>query len=932
MEQNSPEKISRTFQKEIRATELDLKNQLVQLVANFDSANRNDPGGKFNYFHDKGDDGQFFFFIFSADTLIYWNSNKVIIPAGFSKGATRGSDVRKLKNGWYGFVSQRAGSYCFLGCYLIRSEFSFHNDYIKSSFSPRFSIPPTVFVSLPDNRKYPVYSAEGHPLCRLEFDGKIPANSTQTGIIFIMFLLGSLSLFYFLWFVFSRILWFRGRENLRVFVFGTTIILIRIIQNNSGFPFEIYKSDLFSPALYSSSVLLPSLGDYSFNGLILILLSFVFYQKCSLGPVLSVTKRIFRFGVGFVILFIMLLFFHSIRYLVANLVINSSVSYNLQNVSGLSLESNLGFFIIVVLLISWLLISNKAFDFIIDTFSSVKILVLSAIIVSAVFSAVCAIAGWQTNFIITVFFLIYLLSYLYMKEKSWALFSVQSMMFFLVFYALFTSIILNKANQTKESEKRNLLALKLMTRRNPVTEVLYEQVERKLITDTILNRWLNAVDSDPKASHDSLTAYLTRHYFKDYWKKYQLQVTYCEPGKELRIQPQGYLVTCDSYFQDIIRNYGDATICPNLYFLDYGLGKEYYLAVFSRKPFAPGSKPQSGIIIELNLKNAYPDPGYPGLLMDKTRLDLPNLSDYSYGLFQDGMLVRAVGAFGYKTELKKYLLFDPGKPGFTENNMVHYQYRINSNNRLIISKKEDDYLAFATPFSYLFILFSLILLLVAGIIHFPDKFNPVQVTLRNRLHLSLIGTLVIAMLAIGIVQVITIIHINEKKNVDNLRERAASVVVEVKHKFGSVENIRDVSKVDLEDFLVKLSNIFFTDINVYDEKGVLVSSSRPQIFEEGLLSERMNSEAFKNLVIGKSSLFIHNESIGNMQFNSAYLPFYSDRDRVLGFVNLPYFAKQDESKKEISSFLVTFLNVYILLILFSIFVTILISNYITAPL
>jgi nitrogen fixation/metabolism regulation signal transduction histidine kinase len=62
------------------------------------------------------------------------------------------------------------------------------------------------------------------------------------------------------------------------------------------------------------------------------------------------------------------------------------------------------------------------------------------------------------------------------------------------------------------------------------------------------------------------------------------------------------------------------------------------------------------------------------------------------------------------------------------------------------------------------------------------------------------------------------------------------------------------------------------------------------------------------------------------------LPLYNEQGSLLGYINLPYFSRQDELKREISTFLVTFLNIYILLLLFGVFVTILISNYITAPL
>ncbi len=927
-----PENISQQFQNEIRATETDLKNQLANVAANFDTNVLNGAGVKFNFFHDKDGDGEFSYFIYSGDSLVFWSNNKVILPEEFSKTFRSGHYALRLKNGWYGFQGVRSGLYHFVGCYLIKSEFSFQNEYIKSRFSSRFDLPPSVSVSLAPGGPNPVYAADGTRLFGLQFDGNMPESGKQSGMFLLLFLLGSLSLCYFLWHVFSGIAWFRSRENLMVVFYFSTICLLRLLQYSIGFPGEMYQSELFSPALYSSSSLLPSLGDFTINALMLTLISLVFYKRSSLNPFRLARGHALQTAAAFMALFILLVLFHSIRYLVTDLVINSPVSLNLQNISGLTYESSFGLFIIAALLVSWWLISIKVLDFIVACVTSGKLLVLFAVIVSCLYSLLFVLSGWQPNITITLFFLFYVFSYRYFKEKNRALFSVQSLLFLLVFYPAFTTFLLNGANHTKETEKRNLLAVKLMTRRNPVTEVLYEQVERKLDADSLLKQWADPGFTGRRVSNDSLAVYLKTQYFKDYWKKYQIQVTCCEPGKELRIQPQGYLVTCASYFHDIIRNYGESTVCTNLFFLDYGLGKEYYLAVFSREPFSAKSFTRAAIIIEFNLKNAYPDPGYPGLLMDKTRFDLPNLSDYSYALYQNGLLVRAAGACGYKTDLGKYAMFDAARPGFTDDHMVHFQYKISGNNRLVISKKEDDYLAFAAPFSYLFILFSIVILMVGGIINFPKNITHVPATLRNRLHFALIGTLVFAMLAIGIMQAVTIIRINAKKNVDNLRERAASMVVEVRHKYGNLQQIREVSKGDLEDFLVKLSNIFFADINVYDAKGVLVASSRPQVFEEGLLSERMNSEAFSKLVLDKNSIYIHDESIGSMQFNSAYLPIYSEQDQLLGFVNLPYFAKQDESKKEISSFLVTFLNVYILLILFSVFVTILISNYITSPL
>jgi nitrogen fixation/metabolism regulation signal transduction histidine kinase len=62
------------------------------------------------------------------------------------------------------------------------------------------------------------------------------------------------------------------------------------------------------------------------------------------------------------------------------------------------------------------------------------------------------------------------------------------------------------------------------------------------------------------------------------------------------------------------------------------------------------------------------------------------------------------------------------------------------------------------------------------------------------------------------------------------------------------------------------------------------------------------------------------------------MPFYNNRDDLSGYVNLPYFSRQTELQKEISGFLVAFVNIYTLFLLLGLFAAVIISGYITAPL
>ena len=693
----------------------------------------------------------------------------------------------------------------------------------------------------------------------------------------------------------------------------------------------MYHTELFRPALYSSSAVLPSLGDLLLNTLLLFILSLVFYYKGKLPAKDNDNSTFRRYALNGSVLFFMLILFMAAGSMIASLVENSSVSLNLQNISGLTPYSAVGLLIIGLLLFSVWFVSVRCLDFVVPRSGSVTPAIISLLAVIALFVAVAWWTGIGNRPTVLVFYTCVILAGGNIKWKGSNLFSVQSIIFFLCLFSLFTTVLLHKANDQRERDRLDLVSGKLVLQRNPVTEVLYEQTERKLRADTMLRRMISGETAFPEVAPDSLARYLREKYFRDYWKRYQLQVTVCTPGKVLKIQPQGYLAECSSYFAGVISGYGRETAHPNLKFLDYGPGKEYYLAIF------PGSEPgekknKVTLYLEFNLLSANPDPGYPGLLMEKSRQDLPDPGVYSYAIYQNGELVRSVGEMGYRSLLKEYPGYHSAGADFTEDKTIHRRYRINDRISLLISRQKVSFLTLAAPFSYIFILLSLMALVLGLILRFQAVGTRSLVTLRNRLHFALIGILVVTLIAVGISQVINIVQINQKKNEDSLRERTLSVIAEVQHRYSREVRMTDIPSNELEDFLVKLSNVFFTDINVYNSYGRLVSTSRRQIFEEGLLSERMNPAAFERLSGGQTALYIQREAIGKMQFNSAYLPFYNDQDQLLGFVNLPYFARQDEAKREISSFLVTFLNVYILLILFGVFVTVLISNYITAPL
>ena len=320
------------------------------------------------------------------------------------------------------------------------------------------------------------------------------------------------------------------------------------------------------------------------------------------------------------------------------------------------------------------------------------------------------------------------------------------------------------------------------------------------------------------------------------------------------------------------------------------------------------------------------------MLINKEVNVQPDITGYSYAYYNKGELIKHVGKFFYSINLSNYGRFKNNFYFFDKDGYNHLYYRINEDSSLLISKKKPSYLELIAPFSYLFVFSAFTIIIFLLVISLPIKFRKLYLNFRNRLQISMIIIILVSFMFVGIMTIYYIIWLNNNKNRDLLSEKAHSVLIELEHKLADQKQLTPDITNYLSELLIQFSQVFFTDINVFDLHGNLLASSRPQIFEEGLISPRMNAIAYTNLAFNQKSLFIQNEKIGNYNYYSAYLPFRNNQNEMIAYLNLPYFARQDEFKNEISTFLTAFINIYVILIAFSILITLIVAGYITRPL
>ena len=224
------------------------------------------------------------------------------------------------------------------------------------------------------------------------------------------------------------------------------------------------------------------------------------------------------------------------------------------------------------------------------------------------------------------------------------------------------------------------------------------------------------------------------------------------------------------------------------------------------------------------------------------------------------------------------------------------------------------------------------ILIIILIHNFKIKGLIVQNDLRFRIQGSIISVVLISHLFVATGTIYYNIQGYRARHQVDLQEKIKSISEEIKDRLTYVTSINPELQQWLYSELNKLSNIFRTDINIYDKNGELLATSRPEIFDKGITSDRMNSKAFYELSERFQLKYFQPEEIGTLSYLSAYEPIINNRGDYLGYLNLPYFTREDDLKQGISTFIVAFINLYLILFLASVIIAIVLSNKITQPL
>ena len=709
-----------------------------------------------------------------------------------------------------------------------------------------------------------------------------------------------------------------------ILAFSIDVIIIRALSFFFKFPNNLYSTKFFLPNIFASSFILPSLGDFLLNTIALLSIALIIFRHNRFIFSGRHLDNKIKYLFSFFIILISLFLFSTIKHLLTGLVINSDISFNLTNISGINVYSFIGFLIFGILIISFfLIVFRPLFTIVINLNSKRKYYLV--VLLSLLPLMIINYYFFDFTPILFLFFFVFIASFSFISRTFLSNFHFATFLFYLIFFSLFTSYYIFRASNYKEKEDRKIIAMNLASERDYVAEFSFNEISQKIATDTILSSLLDAYPFIEKSEYDQTVMYIVDTYFSDSWSKYEFLLTVCDSSRNLEME-ESTVINCANYFNDTKTEFGKETKSPQLTFLDFKLANDYYLGIIR-----PDLNPNLNIYLEIFSKHTPRGLGYPELLIDKNVLKASGLQNYSWARYEQGELVYHVGKYFYSTNLDNYGDISSNESFFNRNKYNHLFFKSDKDTTYLISINKSGVMEILTPFSYIFIFYSILLLFLLLIFNKPRINQFGKLNFRKRLQIVIVSLIIASFVFVGAGSLYYIFTLNNNKNQTIISEKAQSVLIELEHKLGTKSSLSPDMEPYLSEILYKFSLVFFSDLNLYDLNGSLLATSRPEIFNKGLIADKINPEGFRYMTVMKKSFYIHKEKIGNYEYYSAYVPFRNENNKLIAYLNLPYFAKQSELTNEISTFLVAFVNIYVIFIAIAVFIALIISNYITKP-
>jgi len=840
-------------------------------------------------------------YYFSKDSLLYWNNAQ--IPFVYDKNLfVNDCGLVKLKQGLYLYFKSKKNAEFALALCLIKPNYELQNNYLKNNFSDWVGISKEVKISKTGSTENAVLLND-NVLFFLEGSEQVYQEKSICNSCYILFL------FSFLLLIISLLLFVKENTQLKyVFLFVPLFLLLRGLMIYFKWPNFFYKSVFYDVQLFgdATSYFNFYLGDVFLNAMVIlftcVLISFKIYNT---------TNKLVNYLSVFLLCF--LIGFNVIQFntILISLVSNSTLNFDFLCIFNIKPPIIVAFLAISCYYLSLFVLVNKLTEFFAGKFiwnltGYFFLLIGICLVIKSCFNY----NQQFENYWLLVFSLPVFLFSRINTAKNALIIGFQ-----ILILSIITSVFLNFYINQNQKLDLKLLSFSLSERKDAILESEFNSVSDKLFNDEKLKVLLDFLPNSEK----EIVQLLKQKYFGGYFNRYTIEFSMFDKNCKPLFSVKDPILLNEGFFEDQIKLFETDSISNNLFFVGSYKKSSRYIA---KLPMS-----ETNLYLRLEPKQFEELGSFPDLLLDQSQQKPDKLKKFSHAVYRSGQLSSRYGDFNYPYFMADSVAISKSDVGYT-----HYFFRPDDQTEIIISQnsKNSDY--YFTYNSYLFLFFSVICYSIYFIysLFFIKNFTTASFT--RRIQFIIIILILLAISAVGYTSTKLVSNQFEADNIEQLKEKTQTIISEFTAQFISVD-IFEPSQQELVNLKIKeYAHLFKTDISLFSKTGSLFTTSEPRLYELGLATTRINPKAFKDLMDNKTSSTTINEKAGDLNYLSFYTPLFDNKKEIIGFINLPYYAKQTDLTNELSDIISAFINVYVILFVISVLSGLILAGYITRPL
>lgn len=732
----------------------------------------------------------------------------------------------------------------------------------------------------------------------------------------------------------------KGYPFLSVLILTLTLFLVRIIDIETNWFTQYSSLDIFDPRYYAYSYLSPNLWSFLINNIA------IFWILCFIRNIKKewqVSSKLKQKKLGVLIYYILLsalyICFHWGFHQVTTLITHSPIMHkDFVQIFYINPQTYLHVLIYCLSILSLIYLTDLILKFGKEVCQRSTLNINIQLITIVQFLILGAVNQDFSLFNVLVGVLIMVRSFDHSMFKDN---NLSTQVVSLVTLALISTIKYAEAVKETQQEQMKITLTTLESDDDVEAISRFSEIEHSLLNDQQLKHHIEI--SLPNTDTKVISEYLKRKYLGGYLSKYEFRGYYYYNDVPLGKYTGNKIA---EYREKVINKSVKVNETNLFYKVKTEIGTYEYFCIIT---FPIANEQSISLILDLKSKAFNPNFPFPVLTESQSAegVNPQRVIKDSFALYKNGNLITQNGKYTYPNSDNNYPKTTHEFIYLDDNNgFYHIIYKPNAETTIIVSRQYHSYWQYIAVASIAFLTLYLALTVSKFLLVILPRYISQDFKLRNinyqlriifsRIRYSTrIQTLVISSVLIAIIisGLITFFSINyqSQKNTETQRLNYISELVTKLETRALIDTVGDAT-TDLKVLMTSISEVLITDFNLYDKNGRLFFTTQPKIYDQKLVSEYINPDAFITLNVLKKTETQNKESIADFNYVSSYATIRNSNYHTVAYLGIPYFDSNANESESRSVLLNTILNVYTIIVIVFVFLSVYISNKITEPL